>query len=122
MQLNFFRYFQLIIHHPNDYATEDAPFVLLEIGTETYIDIYPTDSRCTKQVEELPLSQRKCITSSDIDNVNYIYRQPACVLNCYKKKVYENCHCHPYHLPMTVENNIRLCTILDVSCIAENYC
>lgn len=42
--------FILLIHHPNDFAVEAAPLTLIKLGTETYVNIAPTDLSCDDQV------------------------------------------------------------------------
>lgn len=95
------------------------------MGKETFVDVYPTDSSCSQQVLNLPFSQRKCILTSDlavlVDSGDE-YRQPACMLKCYRAMVYNVCRCHPYQLPIDPSGSMRDCGIMDVPCFVENYC
>lgn len=116
--------FQSLIHHPNDFAVESAPTTLLKTGTETFIAIYPTDSRCSSQVLDLPQSQRNCINAADYSHLD-TYRQPACILECLRDAIHKECKCHPYHLPQVLtygrQRQLKECTVLDALCFVNNY-
>lgn len=121
------RSFQLMIHHPHDFAVEAAPLTLLKLGTETFISVSPTDSRCSSQVLVLPQSQRSCITGSDFPDPIENYRQPACTLECLRNDVHRKCGCHPYHLPRQSQipgntKPIRDCSVYDTLCLIDNFC
>ncbi|XP_052873492.1 sodium channel protein Nach-like [Anopheles cruzii] len=113
--------FMLMVHHPHDFAVEDAPLTLLRLGKETFVNVLPTDSRCSEQVLALPQSQRKCIIGSDFHPPIAYYRQPACTLDCVRKEVHRKCGCHPFHLPRPRATKIRNCTVYDSICFIENY-
>lgn len=115
--------FEIMIHHPMDFAVESAPTILIGLGKETHVTVSPIHSSCSDQVLALPFSQRKCIIPSD-RNLK-IYRQPACMLECLQDEVQKRCHCHPFHLPKkNFENNtvMRDCIMRDAICFAYNYC
>ncbi|XP_065085740.1 sodium channel protein Nach [Ochlerotatus camptorhynchus] len=118
--------FMLMIHHPHDFAVEAAPLTLLKLGTETFISVSPTDSRCSSQVLVLPQSQRSCITGRDFPVPIENYRQPACTLECLRDDVHRKCGCHPYHLPRQSQipgntRPIRDCTVYDSLCMIDNF-
>ncbi|XP_055594577.1 sodium channel protein Nach-like [Uranotaenia lowii] len=118
--------FMLMIHHPYDFAVESAPLTLLRLGTETFVSVTPTDSRCSAQVLGLPQEQRPCITGKDFPKPIKNYRQPACTLECLRNHVHRKCGCHPFHLPIQSqipdsEKPIRSCTITDTLCLIDNY-
>uniref|UniRef100_A0A182K6C4 Uncharacterized protein n=1 Tax=Anopheles christyi TaxID=43041 RepID=A0A182K6C4_9DIPT len=117
--------YMLMIHHPHDFAVEASPLTLIRLGKETFVNVLPTDSRCSEQVLALPQSQRDCIVGSDFSPPIEKYRQPACTLECLRYAVHRKCGCHPFHLPpLTVarnERNIRNCTVYDSMCFVENY-
>ncbi|XP_058827422.1 sodium channel protein Nach-like [Topomyia yanbarensis] len=118
--------FMLMIHHPHDFAVEAAPLTLLRLGTETFVSVTPTDSRCSAQVMLLPQSQRCCITGEDFPVPIENYRQPACTLECLRNEVHRKCGCHPYHLPSKPhipgkKKLIRKCSVADSFCLIENY-
>ncbi|XP_039438732.1 sodium channel protein Nach-like [Culex pipiens pallens] len=119
--------FMLMIHHPHDYAVEAAPLTLLRLGTETFVSVTPTDSRCSEQVLGLPPSQRSCVTGKDFSPPIENYRQPACTLECVRNEVHRKCGCHPYHLPRQSQQPtkagkpMRDCTVTDSMCLIENY-
>lgn len=95
------------------------------MGMETFVDVYTTDSSCSQQVLNLPFSQRKCILTSDLPGFverGDKYRQPACMLRCYRAMVHNVCRCHPYQLPIDPFVRIRGCGIMDVPCFVDNYC
>ncbi|EAT45221.1 AAEL003470-PA [Aedes aegypti] len=118
--------FMLMIHHPHDFAVESAPLTLLKLGTETFISVSPTDSRCSSQVLVLPQSQRSCIIGNDFPVPIENYRQPACTLECLRNEVHRKCGCHPYHLPRQSQipeniKPIRGCTVFDSLCLIDNF-
>jgi amiloride-sensitive sodium channel len=117
--------FEAIIHHPDDYAVQAHSTAFIQLNRETFIDVIPTSSGVEDKVLALPFRQRNCINSKDFDY--FEYRQPACMLECLKKKVYEKCACHPYHLPrassLQMENStLRDCKVVDAMCFVNNFC
>jgi acid-sensing ion channel, other len=116
--------FVVMVHHPFDFAVESAPQTLVRPGYETFITVSPIDSRCSDQVLALPQQRRACIIPADkgID----MYRQPACMLECVRDSVHDECHCHPYNLPRSKDlmpvNYIRECTVVDIYCLVNNFC
>uniref|UniRef100_A0A1S4H4X8 Uncharacterized protein n=4 Tax=gambiae species complex TaxID=44542 RepID=A0A1S4H4X8_ANOGA len=117
--------FMLMIHHPHDFAVEASPLTLIRLGKETFVNVLPTDSRCSEQVLALPQSQRDCIVGSDFTPPIERYRQPACTLECLRNEVHRKCGCHPFHLPRPMVGpngqGIRNCTVYDSMCFVENY-
>jgi amiloride-sensitive sodium channel len=115
--------FVLMVHHPNDFAVEAHPMVLVKLNRETFVSVYPTDIRTSEQALQLPQRQRHCATDNDFKPPKN-YRNPACMLECLTDTVHEKCGCHPFHLPRKsiIRPTIRDCTILDALCFTENYC
>ncbi|XP_041786050.1 sodium channel protein Nach-like, partial [Anopheles merus] len=116
--------FMLMIHHPHDFAVEASPLTLIRLGKETFVNVLPTDSRCSEQVLALPQSQRDCIVGSDFSPPIERYRQPACTLECLRNEVHRKCGCHPFHLPrpMVGRNGQALETALSrFNVFVENY-
>lgn len=112
----------MIVHHPNDFAVEAAPATYVDLKKETFIDVQPIHSSCSDQVLVLPFAQRKCIIPSDIGKSHY--RQPECILNCVRDEIYDQCSCHPFHLPKNSNSSITMrdCRAVDVDCFVEHYC
>uniref|UniRef100_A0A182IT54 Amiloride-sensitive sodium channel n=1 Tax=Anopheles atroparvus TaxID=41427 RepID=A0A182IT54_ANOAO len=117
--------FMLMIHHPHDFAVEASPLTLLRLGKETFVNVLPTDSRCSEQVLTLPQSQRDCVVGNDFNPPVENYRQPACTLECLRNEVHRKCGCHPFHLPRQADvargQGIRNCTVFDSICFVDNY-
>ncbi|XP_035787391.1 sodium channel protein Nach-like [Anopheles albimanus] len=117
--------FMLMIHHPHDFAVEASPLTLLRLGKETFVNVLPTDSRCSEQVLALPQNQRSCLVGGDFQPPIANYRQPACMLECLRNEVHRKCGCHPFHLPRQREagkdREIRNCTVYDSICFVQNY-
>ncbi|XP_053686211.1 sodium channel protein Nach-like [Sabethes cyaneus] len=116
----------LMIHHPHDFAVEGAPLTLLGLGSETFISVSPTDSRCSEQVMLLPQTQRSCIIGKDFPTPIENYRQPTCMLECLRDEIHRKCGCHPYHLPSQSQipgrtKQIRKCAVEDSMCLIDNY-
>lgn len=114
--------FVVIVHHPNDFAVEQAPTTYIGLDRETFIDIQPVYSSCADQVLVLPFSQRKCIVPSDVGKLNY--RQPECVLECLRNVIYYQCGCHPFQLPKPSNTTTprRDCTAVDALCFSDSFC
>ncbi|XP_055527647.1 sodium channel protein Nach [Wyeomyia smithii] len=116
----------LMTHHPHDFAVEAAPLTLLGLGSEAFISVSPTDSRCSEQVMLLPQAQRSCIIEKDFSTPIGNYRQPTCMLECLRDEVHRKCGCHPYHLPSRSQipggaKQIRKCSVEDSMCLIDNY-
>ncbi|XP_049294922.1 sodium channel protein Nach-like [Anopheles funestus] len=116
---------KLMIHHPHDFAVEASPLTLIRLRKETFVNVLPTDSRCSEQVLALPQNQRDCIVGSDFNPPIANYRQPACTLQCLRNEVHRKCGCHPFHLPQPTDRGpgqrVRNCTVYDSMCFVENY-
>lgn len=113
--------FMLLIHHPHDFAVFSHPIILVEIGRESYIELFATDLTCTAEVIELAPKQRECVIGSDVGISRY--RRPACILYCTIAKIYATCKCHPYFLPRPTDGSwIRECEVNDVMCFVDHFC
>lgn len=103
---------------------EGAPITLLKMGKQTFLDVYTTDNSCSNQVLQLPFSQRKCILATDeisSTGIKSEYRQPACIVNCFRDIIHNICGCHPFVIPLMSFDNIRECGVLDIACFVKNY-
>lgn len=111
----------LLVHHPREFAVEDDQVVLLEPGIEKFVEVYPTALTCSDETLRLPVEQRTCLMPNDLGVRQY--RQAECVLACKRQLVYQECGCHPYHLPLprNPEMRIRDCRVADVMCFVDNY-
>lgn len=110
----------LLVHHPRDFAVQEDATVLLEQGVEKFVAIFPTALTCSEETMKLPVKQRTCMISKDLNVVQY--RRPECFLACRRELVYKRCGCHPYHLPVPRSSTrIRDCTAKDVTCFVDNY-
>lgn len=108
--------YMLIVHHVLDFPSEANQVTLVKVGHETSIAVDSTVSDCSEDVLTLPQAARSCILSEDFD-LNYIYRQPDCVVSCVRNHIYEKCGCHPYYLPYPKSGQpMRNCTAMDAVC------
>lgn len=111
----------MLIHHPNDFPSETEQIMLIKPGRSNFIAVYPIITTCSSDVLKLGVSARKCIEPEDF--FDQIYVRSACELECFTKRIYFICNCHPYYLPTLLNGpNIRNCTVKDAICFSKNFC
>lgn len=114
----------LLVHHPYEFVGETAAITLLRRSRETFVAIDPIITTVSSQVLDLSVSERKCLTPSDLNSeiATGHYEKSTCDSYCMNNRIYDTCGCHPYYLPVAVRADVRECNVSDVYCFSENFC
>ncbi|CAH2045705.1 unnamed protein product, partial [Iphiclides podalirius] len=95
-------------------ANEEASFI--KSGTEAFHVLSNTFTYCSDEVQQLPLSSRKCYFKDEL-TLPYFkdYHNSDCELSCLIKEVENQCQCTPLYVPYVSTH--AACNFTSLDCI-----
>ncbi|KAL6264439.1 hypothetical protein P5V15_004548 [Pogonomyrmex californicus] len=118
---------KIIVFNPTDYPDMTSGGVTEVFAmplTETYIDVTPTVFFSTNIIKGFTKEKRNCLfeTETDTQFNGAIYTYSDCIVNCKIQHIQKICGCRPFIYPRRgiEENSWRICTTLDLHCLAKH--
>ncbi|XP_072760901.1 sodium channel protein Nach [Anoplolepis gracilipes] len=116
---------KVMIHYSLDYPDFNAEIQLVQLNSEHFLSINPTEMYSKPEVQSLAISTRRCIFSEEADKILYAnvkernltfakYSYHNCLAECRASIARIKCGCIPYYFP---QNATRICNLRDSQCL-----
>ncbi|XP_063921273.1 sodium channel protein Nach-like [Zophobas morio] len=90
--------------------------ILIENGSESFIEINPTTYEAVADVRDYPVEKRGCIFRRESPTIfGSLYSLSNCIVGCRIESALALCQCIPFKLPLSNESTV--CTIEDIPCV-----
>ncbi|XP_076646993.1 sodium channel protein Nach [Halictus rubicundus] len=115
---------KVMLHDPYDYPDFDTATQLVTSQKYSFMTVIPEETYSTENVQELPVSDRRCVFANEWQYVKpkyderkfafsrYSYRN--CLTECRANVIKTKCGCIPYYYP---QNETRVCNLKDTDCL-----
>ncbi|KAJ3642286.1 hypothetical protein Zmor_025086 [Zophobas morio] len=103
------------INYP-DKTSGSMKEILIENGTESFIEVNPTTYQAVQDVKDYPVEKRDCLFRRESPTVfGNMYSLSNCIVGCKIESALALCQCIPFKMPLSNESTI--CTLEDVPCL-----
>ncbi|KAK9875591.1 hypothetical protein WA026_009394 [Henosepilachna vigintioctopunctata] len=86
------------------------------MGSDVQLSVVPEVVLATDELRDMDIHIRECLFEEESTlKWNYLYTFSGCKRKCEAEHLRNQCKCTPYYYP--VEDNERVCTLLDLKCM-----
>lgn len=120
--------FKILVHSPYDFPEVSGKGFVVGQGAEAFIAVGAQYTTSSKDVQEMPLEKRRCLSHSEdlsmhpgvILQAFQNYSRKACLLECQARDIMAVCGCLPYYFPdfKSVWTNGTACNLDGLKCLA----
>ncbi|CAG9839194.1 unnamed protein product [Diabrotica balteata] len=100
-----------------DASTGSTGSVMVENGTETFVDVVPKIVRANKAIMKYSEKARSCIFSKERVGVFGDSSSGDCLVGCKAEKMKKLCHCVPFQIPL---KSSLVCNLMDLNCLSRH--
>ncbi|XP_045479634.1 pickpocket protein 11-like [Harmonia axyridis] len=88
------------------------------MGVDVQLSVVPEVIQATDELKRMDIKLRNCLFQDESTlRWDYLYSFPGCKSQCEADSIRKHCRCIPYYYP--VEDNERICTLLDLKCLRD---
>ncbi|XP_032665503.1 sodium channel protein Nach-like [Odontomachus brunneus] len=116
---------KIMIHYSFDYPDYNSEIQLIQLNSQYFVSVSPSEMYSKPEVRNLAISTRQCIFDDEADSIMHAkernlsyssYTYHNCLAECRATVVREKCGCIPFYYP---QNSTRMCNLRDIQCLKK---